>query len=200
MGTVFAMLAALSLGLPIPLLAVHILFINFVMDGLIAIALGVESPEPGSMSRPPRRVSDSVLDGWSLAYVGVLGGVIAGLTVGVYQGALEDGLSQSHATTLAFTVLILSRLFNGFSCRSLTSSSFAVLFSPRHKNLPLLAGAGITIVLTAAVLFLPVLHHPFRTMALQWREILYLTGISFLVVLVAELLKLLRRRFEPAGG
>jgi Ca2+-transporting ATPase len=77
MATVFAMIIALIGGLPLPLDAVQILFINFIMDGVIAIALGVEPPEPGNMLKKPRNVKEGILTVRAMMIIAAIGVMIA---------------------------------------------------------------------------------------------------------------------------
>jgi Ca2+-transporting ATPase len=191
MGTVFALIATLLIGLPIPLYAVQILFINFIMDGLIAIALGVEPPEPGIMNKPPRKVGEGILNKVALMYIGGVGAWISVVTLGVFIWALNYGYSESEAITLFFATLIAARLFNGYNCRSLEQSTFKLsLFS----NKAILLGSLFSIAMTFAVIYLPVLNIPFKTVPLDLFKWIIVFAASFSVLLLVEATKFFIRK------
>jgi Ca2+-transporting ATPase len=191
MATVFAMIIALVFTLPLPLSAVQILFINFIMDGLIAIALGVEPPEPGIMRKKPRNVHEGILNSRALWSIGGIGIGIALVTVGTYVWELSNGYSTQHTVTVFFATLILSRLFNGFNCRSMEDSIFKVgLFT----NKPLVFSTITASLLTISVIYLPVLQKPFGTIFLSLREVIVVFLASSTVLLMSEIRKFLRYR------
>lgn len=184
MGTVFAMIITLLASLPLPLFAVQILFINFIMDGLIAIALGVEPPEPGIMEKKPRKVDEGILNKSALSFIGIVGLWISIVTTAVFIWGLNDmslypeGTSkeviESTSVTMFFLTLIFARLFNGYNCRSLYQSSFKMkVFS--NKSLFLATGVALAMSV-AAVLFEP-LHLIFK--------VTFLTGFEWVVIVAA---------------
>ncbi len=191
MGTVFALIFTLMATLPIPLNAVQILFINFIMDGLIAIALGVEPPEPGIMNRKPRNVREGILNRDTLIYVGFIGGLIAFVTVGVYVwGMFSIKGHDAESKTMFFYTLIFARLFNGFNCRSLDQSVFKMKF---WSNKLLVASALISIVFSVALLSTATLQKAFDVVPLSSVEWTALLISSMFVLLVVELWKMLMR-------
>jgi Ca2+-transporting ATPase len=169
---VWVMALAPVLGLPIPLLAVQILWVNLVTDGLPALALGVEPVHAAAMRRPPRPRDESILgDGlWQQALrVGLL---MAAVTLGVQAIALDAGWAWQ---TMVFSTLALLQLGNAVAVRSTTDS--AVRLGVR-SNLPL-AGAVVSgVLLQLALVYLPPLHGLFETQTL--------TAVELLVVLVAS--------------
>jgi len=190
-ATVIAMIIALAFMLPLPLTAVQILFINFIMDGLIAIALGVEPPEPGIMHRKPRNVHEGILNINTLWSIGGIGIVIALVTVGTYVWELSNGYSAQHAATVFFATLILSRLFNGFNCRSKEDSIYKVgLFT----NKPLVFSTIAALLLTVSVIYLPVFQKPLGTIFLNLREVIIALAASSTVLVTAEIYKFLNYR------
>jgi Ca2+-transporting ATPase len=195
MATVFAMVCALLFNLPLPLDAVQILFINFIMDGLIAIALGVEPPEPGIMHRKPRDVHERMLNTRTLWSIGSIGVWIALVTFSAYVWDQSNGYSVQHAVTIFFVTLILARLFNGFNCRSMEDSLFKLRV---FGNKPLLYSTILALLLTSAVIFIPLLQIPFRTELLSAREFTVALIASSTILIAAEIQKYLRRRFRKA--
>lgn len=190
MGTVFAMVVALLANLPLPLAAVQILFINFIMDGLIAIALGVEPPEPGIMRKPPRNVREGILNRPALAYIGGAGALIAIVTLAIFVWALEAGYSATEAMTMFFVTLILARLFNGFNCRSLDDSVFRL--GP-FTNKQLIYSTIAALVLTMSVLYIDALRAAFNTVPLSPVQWMVAFAASSVVLIIVELWKHIHR-------
>ncbi len=209
MGTVLALLIALAANLPLPLDAVQVLFINFIMDGLIAIALGVEPPEGGSMRRKPRDSKEGMLNHEAYLFIGVLGAAIGVVTIGIYLVALSLGYSHVYAMTVFFSALIAARLYNALNCKSLLESYAAGVF-PRGvesgrrgvKNEALRWTMVITILLSLAVVYVPFLRLPFSMEPLHLSDLAMACAVPVLVLVVGEILKVSRRRKdrrEPAA-
>jgi Ca2+-transporting ATPase len=191
MGTVLALVIALLAGLPLPLAAVQVLFINFIMDGLIAISLGVEPPEPGIMQHRPRPIKEGMLNSWAHVYIATLGTVIGLATLGVFTVAVEVWhYPHREAMSLFFASLIAARMVNALNCRSLIESAFTM---HRKINRALLGGIALTCVLTALVLYVPALQVPFQTGPLELRDFGGVLAVALCVFAAAELLKLSQR-------
>ncbi|MCA9663970.1 MAG: HAD-IC family P-type ATPase [Myxococcales bacterium] len=190
MGAVFALAAALVVGWPLPLLAAQVLFINVILDGLPAIAIGVEPAEPSVMTRPPRGLSHPLLDREAALVIAAVGALIASITLGVFAYTLAGGASASGARAAFFATLVLCRLFNAFNCRSATESIAAL---PLLGNRWLLAGVGSALVLTLAAIHLAPLARAFGNSALDGAAWLSSLGAASLTLLVVELAKWVRR-------
>lgn len=188
MGTVFAMIFTLLAGLPLPLFAVQILFINFIMDGLMAIALGVEPPEPGIMEKKPRNVQEGILNKNALWYIGAVGFWIAVITSAIFTMALSYGYSEKDSMTMFFVTLIFARLFNGLNFRSLDQSIFKMGF---FKNKALIYSSLAATLMTLAVLYVPALRVPFHTVPLTIEEWVAIILISSTVMIFVEIWKLI---------
>jgi Ca2+-transporting ATPase len=197
LGTVLALLIALLTGMPLPLAAVQVLFINFIMDGLIAIALGVEPPEGGIMRHAPRPRREGMLDKHALVMIAVIGLVIGLVPLGLYKLALDMQMSEIYAMTVFYWALIASRLVNGLNCRSLTDSVVRGRAS-RQPNPTLFISMAITVFLTALTLYVPALHGVFMTTAMAPAHIAIALAASLVVLVAGETVKLVRRL--SAGG
>ena len=118
-GEVLLMFFAAVIGWPVPLMAIQILWINLVTDGLPALALGMELPEPDIMTRPPRPPDEAVITrerGLLILFHGTLGAAVAALGFWlIYQG---DDANLSRARSIAFCVTAFSQLFFAIGCRS----------------------------------------------------------------------------------
>ena len=197
LGTVLALVIALLTGLPLPLAAVQVLFINFIMDGLIAIALGVEPPEAGIMRHVPRKREEGMLNREALTMIVVVGSVIGLVPLGVYVYGLQSGVAERYAMTLFFWALIASRLVNAVNCRSLVDS--AIFGRAGHQGNPVLyASMTITVILTAMTLYIPALHEVFATTSLEIADVFAVLGASLLVLGTSEILKIVRKRSARA--
>jgi Ca2+-transporting ATPase len=189
-GEVFVMLVGPLLGMPLPLLAIQILWINLVTDGLPGLALAVEESEKGIMKRPPYKPSESIFSrgvGSRIVWVGLLLGMVS-LGVGYYYWLQDpDGPWQ----TMVFTTLALAQMGNAMALRSNTESVFRIgLFSNR-----LMIGAVIlTVLLQLALIYIPFLQTFFETEPLSVRDLLVATAFSLVVFVGVEIDKWIRRR------
>jgi Ca2+-transporting ATPase len=178
----------------LPLLATHLLWINLVTDGAPALALGVDPADPGLMDLPPRPRHEGVIAGrmWS-GIVGV-GLVMAAGTLFVLDASLPGGLVAGsgdlrYAQTMAFTTLMVAQLFNVFNARSDEQSAFAGIFA----NPWLWAAVGWSLILQAAVIYVPFLQRAFSTEALSGRDWLRCVAVASAVLWVRELTKAVTR-------
>ena len=179
------------LGLPIPLLPIHILWINLVTDGLPALALANEGAEPDSMRRLPRAPKQSLFAngvGFHIIWVGIW---MAAVTLFTQYLALEQGW---HWQTMVFSVLSFSQLGHVLAIRSDRTFLFkqGIL-----TNKPLLLAVGGTCVLQLAVIYLPFFNDLFKTEALSLGELAACLGMSALVFHAVELEKWVRQKLYP---
>ena len=178
-------------GVVLPLLATQILWINLVTDGAPALALGVDPAQTGLMNRPPRPRSEGVITRSMWMGIAVVGAIMAAGTLFVLDASLPGGLMEGsgtlrYAQTMAFTTLTLFQLFNIFNARSDERSAFSNLFTN-----PWLWGAIIvSLLLQAAVLYLPFLQQAFSTQALSMGDWIRCTLIASSVLWLRELSKL----------
>lgn len=175
-------------GLPIPLLPVHILWINLVTDGLPALALAVEPAEKDIMKRKPRKTNESIFSGGlglHVIWVGVLMGL---LSIGVQW--YEINTNDKNWQTIVFTVLCFSQLWHVMAIRSETRSLFSQgIFS----NKSLLGAVAITVLLQFIIIYVPQLNSFFHTQPLTWIEMLTAIGISSIVFWAVEIEKGIKR-------
>lgn len=187
---IWTMFLAPLIGLPIPLLPIHILWINLVTDGLPGLALAGEKAEADIMKRPPRKTDESLFSdgiGYHIAWVGLL---MAGVTLGVQAWAIDD--KDSHWQTMVFTVLSLSQLGHVLAIRSERQFLFSQgLFT----NLPLLGAVLLTFLLQLGVIYLPFANDIFRTQPLSLTELLICIAASAVVFHAVELEKWIKKRF-----
>ncbi len=197
MGTVIGLVFALFWGLPIPLIAVQILFINFIMDGIIAITLSVEPPEPDIMKVKPRNVKEGILNKPALVLITATSLWTAFATILIYVVVLNNGFDQRHAMTMYFAALIFARLANSFNCRSLMDTSFHLGF---FSNKPLILGNLVTIGLTLTVIYIGFLNQPFHTVNLSVENWIIIIAGWFFVIICGEIYKTVQKSILAKSG
>ncbi|MBX7056519.1 MAG: cation-translocating P-type ATPase [Leptospirales bacterium] len=197
-GEIWTIFLAPVLGLPIPLLPIHILWINLVTDGLPGLAFSSEPAEPDVMRRPPRKPTESIFaDGmaWHILWVGLLmGGVCLVLQ------ALSIYFHVGHWRTMVFTVLCLSQMGHALAIRSDTLSLFQMGLS---TNRFLLGAISLTLALQLALIYFTPLHFVFNTQSLSPTELalcLALSSVVFWGVEAEKALKRRRRRTPPVAS
>jgi Ca2+-transporting ATPase len=171
------------LGLPIPLLPIHILWVNLVTDGLPGLALAAEPAERGIMQRPPRPPQESLFAGM-LPHIFGMGLLIAGLCLLLQAGSIYIG--DTHWQTMVFTTLTLSQVAYVMAIRSESESLFRIgLLS----NLPLLGAVVLTFVLQLLIIYVPWLNPVFKTQPLNAVELMVCLGAAGMAFAVAEIEK-----------
>jgi Ca2+-transporting ATPase len=187
-GEIWTISLAPFFGLPIPLLPIHILWINLVTDGLPGLALAAEPAEKNIMERPPRNPQENIFTGmWAqIIWVGLLMGAVSIFT---QAWAIKTGIG--HWQTMVFTVLCLNQMGNVLALRSERESLYSQgLFS----NRPLVGAFLLTVMLQMATIYVPFLNPIFKTQPLSAYELLITLGLSSIVFLAVEAEKMMKRR------
>jgi P-type Ca2+ transporter type 2C len=190
-GEIWTLFLAPLLGLPIPLLPIHILWVNLVTDGLPGLALAAEPPERGVMRRPPRPPGESLFAHGLWQHVLFIGLLIGGLCLAVQAWALASG--HARWQTMVFTVLTLSQMAHVLAIRSEAEPLWRRGLA---SNRPLLGAVLLTLVLQLATIYVPALHPIFKTESLDAAELAICLLAAALVFVAAEGEKAWRRRNE----
>ncbi len=192
-GEVWVMFLAPFLGLPFPLLPIHILWVNLVTDGLPAITLGLEPAERNTMRRPPRPPTESLFARGLWQHAVWVGLLMAVLTLGVQSTAI--GLDWEWQT-MTFTTLALLQLGHALAVRSERESFFRLGW---RTNKPLVGAVALMLVIQLALVYVPAFQSIFETEALGVAELTVVLIVSTLVFVAVELEKwVLRRRSSNA--
>ena len=190
-GEIWTLFLAPLIGLPVPLLPIHILWINLATDGLPGLALAAEPTERGVMKRPPRHPKESIFAhglGAHMIWVGLLMGFVA-----VFSQAWFFSAGNPHWQTMVFTVLCLSQLGNAMAVRSTDESLFSIgLFSNKY----MLGAVVLTLALQMAIIYVPFLNTIFKTAPLSAPELAIALALSTVVFVAVEVEKLVRRRLS----
>ena len=188
-GEIWTIFLAPFFGLPIPLLPIHILWINLVTDGLPGLALTAEPGEKGIMDRPPRHPKESIFShglGTHIVWVGLLMGAACIITQ-----AFSIHTGFAHWQTMVFTVLCLSQMGHVLAIRSERESLFSQGF---FSNLPLVGAFLLTFVLQMSTIYVPLLNPIFKTEPLTLAELGVTFVMSSMVFIAVELEKFFLRR------
>ncbi len=190
-GEIWTIFLAPFLGLPIPLLPIHILWINLVTDGLPGLALAVEPEEKGIMKRPPRHPQESIFAHGMATHMIWVGLLMGAVSIFSQAWAYQSGREQAHWQTMVFTVLCLSQMGHVLAIRSEKESLFKIgLFS----NRPLLGAVTLTFALQMATIYIPFLNPIFKTAPLTLSELSMTLALSSVVFFSVEIEKWWLRR------
>jgi Ca2+-transporting ATPase len=189
-GEICLMAAATLLGLPLPLSAVQILYVNLATDGLPALALAVDPPEADLMRRKPRDPRTGIFTRPVITLM-LLGGLwSAAVNVGLFTWVLNSGRSIEEAMTMTFVSLVLIQFFKAYNFRSDRNSVLSRPFANKWLNLAILWELG----LLALVIYLPVLQTPFGTFGLPLIDWVIVVALAFTVSPALEVAKWMERR------
>lgn len=188
-GELLTLFLAPLAGLPMPLLPIHILWINLLTDSLPALALSAEPAEKDIMERPPRNPKESIFShglGAHAVWVGVL---MAGIVIFVQAWAIRT--EHAHWQTMVFTVLSLTQLGHVLAIRSEKESLFKTgVFTNKY----LIGAVGLTFILQMATVYVPLLNPIFKTEPLTLPELILTLALSSIIFFAVEIEKLLKRR------
>ena len=190
-GEIGLMACATLLGLPLPLTAVQILYVNLATDGLPALALAVDPPEDDLMQRPPRDPHAGIFGPRVVALMLVGGAWSTFVNVALFAWLLHVGRPLTEAMSMTFVSLVLIQFLKAYSYRS---DHRSVLHRP-FANHWLNAAIAWEVVVLALILYLPALQGPFRSFGLaaaDWGLVLAAAATVLPVLDVAK--ALLRRR------
>ncbi len=189
-GEIGLMAGSALLGLPLPLTAVQILYVNLATDGLPALALAVDPPETGLMKRKPRSPKTGIFTRPVVALMLAGGAWSTIVNLGLFIWAMNSGRSQAEAMTMTFVSLVLIQFFKAFNFRSDRNSVLDKPFANKWLN----RAVVWEIALLLLVVYLPALHEPFSTFSLTLQDWLIILGLSFTVSPVLELVKWMERK------
>lgn len=189
-GEIGLMAAAAIVGLPMPLSAVQILYVNLATDGLPALALAVDPTEPDLMQRPPLDTKKGIFSRPVLALM-LVGGLWSSLaTFGLFAWSIESGRTQAEAMTMTFACLVLIQFVQAYNYRSYHKSVFHLPFANKWLNLAVLAELAVLILL----LEVPALRPAFGTTAVTWTDRAVVLACAASIVPPLELTKWFVRR------
>lgn len=182
-GEAAVILAAILLGVTLPITPVQILWVNMVTAVTLSLALAFEPAEDEVMRKPPRRAGEPLLDAflsWRIVFVSVL--MVAG-GLGFFLWEQARGASVEAARTVAMNALVIGEIFYLFNCRFLLQPTFSTRGFTSSR--PVLVAILVVALLQALLTYIPVLQHLFGTAALDggaWLRVLLFGLLLFVVV------------------
>jgi Ca2+-transporting ATPase len=189
-GEIGLMLGASLAGLPLPLSAVQILYVNLATDGLPALALAVDPPDPDLMQRPPRDPDRGIFTRPVVTLM-LIGGLWSALVnLGLFAWALQAGRTLPEAMTLTFVLLVVIQLYKAYAYRSDRHSTLRHPFANRWLNLAI----AWELALLTVIIYLPSAHDLFGTNTIPFGDWLIVNVLAASVVPVLEVAKWLERR------
>ncbi|HKS27117.1 MAG TPA: calcium-translocating P-type ATPase, SERCA-type [Pyrinomonadaceae bacterium] len=189
-GEIGLMAGASLLGLPLPLSAVQILYVNLATDGLPALALAVDPPEADLMRRAPRDPRSGIFTRPVVALM-LAGGIWSTIiNLSLFIWARNSGRDVEEAMTMTFVSLVLIQFFKAYNFRSDRHSVLNRPFANKWLNIAILW----ELVLLSLIIYVPYLHDMFDTYSLTLRDWLIIIGLAATVSPVLELVKWMERR------
>ena len=191
-GEILIVFISILMNLPVPFIAIQLLWLNLVTDSFPALALGMEAGDPDVMDREPRNARAPILDKPLLIRISIQSTAIAVASLLAYTTALRlypENLALSR--TITFATLILAELLRAYSSRSQKYLLHEIGF---FSNRTMVLGTSVSFFLMLAVLYIPFMQPIFDTVTLgfeHWRLVLL---FAFIPLVVGELYKLLNRR------
>jgi Ca2+-transporting ATPase len=190
LGEITLMMGTSVLGLPLPLSAVQILYVNLASDGLPALALAVDPAEPDLMRRPPRNPRTGIFTRPVIALMATGGLCSAIVNLSLFSWALSSGRSLAEAMTMAFVSLVLIQFIKAYNFRSDRYSVLRRPFANKWLNWAIVW----ELVLLVAVVYAPFLHEAFGTFSLPVIDWIIVIGMALTVSPVLEAAKWMERR------
>ena len=190
-------LFAAVVGWPVPLLPIQILWINLITDGLPALALAMEKPEPDVMNRNPRIPNEPFFTRERGSQILIHGFAMAMINIGGFAYAYVSG-DTSYAQAMTFYVTTFAQLFFSFACRS---SRYTLPQLGVFTNPYLFAAIAISGILQMSLLWLPLTRHVFFKTAPQFAfDWLVIFLLALIPVSVVEITKIIRGQMWPRRG
>jgi Ca2+-transporting ATPase len=189
-GELIVMLSAVLLGWPLPLLPLHLLWINLVTDGLPALALATDPIDPGVLNRPPRHSQESLFNRDFLTLILFTGLLTAGVTLGMFAYELYINNSLEQARDAAFTALVIAELLRSFGARSDRLNLWQIgLFS----NMRLFMIVVVSFALQLAMHYIPMLQALLQIEPVTPKQCAAWIGVGFIPLVILELRKVISR-------
>jgi Ca2+-transporting ATPase len=182
LGEGLVILAAIFLGVTLPILPLQILWINMTTAGFLGLMLVFETKEPGIMSRSPRDPKTPILTKELIGRIFLVGSLLLVGAFGLFEWELISGATIAEARTVAVNVFIVMELFYLFNCRSLTKSIVQLGF---FSNMWVFGGVAAMLLLQLVYTYLPLMNRLFQSAPIDidaWARIVAAGVITYLIV------------------
>jgi magnesium-transporting ATPase (P-type) len=179
-------------GLPVPLTAIQLLWLNLVTNGGQDVALALERREPGLLNHSPRAPNEPIFD-WLMIRENAISGVyMGGLAYALFAWALSQGFSEFEARNMLLFLMVAFENAHVFNCRTETGSAFSV---PLRNNWYLIVAVAAAQAVHIGAAFVPPVRDVLQVAPISPQAWLLLVPLAASVVLVMEIDKFLRRRW-----
>ncbi len=187
-GEILIIFISMLLNWEIPLLPIHLLWVNLLTDAFPALALGTEKKEPGLMQEPPRNPDEPIINRDMLVNIVVQSVVMTAAVLGAFYYAWQNyGIEMGR--TYALVTLILSELLRAYTCRSERHTIFKIgVFSNRNMNLAFIA----SFALLALIMFVPALRDVFNVSTLHFHDWDFVVLVGAMPLVFGELTKVIK--------
>ncbi|MBR1368575.1 ATPase [Methanocalculus chunghsingensis] len=190
-------IAALAIGLPLPLIAVQLLWLNLVTNGIKGVTLAFEPGEAGAMQRPPRSPDEPVFNDVMMRQIVVAGLTMGGIALASWYWLLGTGYSESEARNLIVLLMVMLENFHVLNCRSEYRSFFKI---PIQTNLYLFGGIVAAQVIHTGAMYIPFFQDVLGIAPVSATEWVMVIILSSSVLLVMEIYKFIINRRGTAEG
>lgn len=185
-------LLAILFGLPLPLIAVQLLWLNLVTNGIQDVALAFEGGEPGTMNKKPRNPKETIFNGLMIKET-----ILSGLTIGLivfgfwYWLVSYKIVDELHARTLVLMLMVFMQNFHTFNCRSESISIFQV---PLKRNIILVFGVLIAQGIHILSMQIPFMQKLLSIESITMIEWGYILSLAIPIILVMEIFKFINKK------
>jgi Ca2+-transporting ATPase len=186
LGEILTICLAPIAGFAIPLLPIHILWINLVTDGLPGLALVAEEADANIMNRPPRPPKENLFAGGLVLKIVLSGTIIGAASLFIQWWAVKEGYDVKEQQTMVFTTLCFIQLGNALSVRSVYHS---ILSKHLFANKRMWAAIAGTVILQLAIIYVPFLQTVLKTSYLEWKAMATILIVTAVGVFCIELIK-----------
>jgi magnesium-transporting ATPase (P-type) len=186
LAEVILFILALFAGLSIPLIAVQLLWLNLVTNGIQGVALAFEAGEPGTMLRKPRKPEEGVFNNLMIKETIISGTTIGIIAFAVWAWLIGEGYEENWARNLLLLLMVLFENFHVFNCRSEYRSAFRV---PFRNNYLLVIGVVLMQVLHILAMHIPFMQELLSISPVSFESWLVTFVIAGLIVFVMEIFK-----------
>jgi len=196
-GELVLFLLAIAVGLPLPIFAVQLLWLNLVTNGIQDIALAFEKGEPGVLKRRPRPPRQPIFDRRMIEQVALMGGWMGIAAFGSFWYLLEQGIPEAEARNLVLLLMVLFENVHAFNARSERRSVFRIPFAANpFLVLAVIAAQGLHI----AAMYTPGLSDVLGVAPISFPAWLSVAGVALSLMAVAEVYKVRRHPEDGVPG
>ncbi len=191
LGEILTIFLAPFFGMAIPILPIHILWINLVTDGLPGIALTAEPADKDIMKQKPRPPKQNFFAegmSWQIISAGI---ILAAAALAIQMWAINNDYTVQQQQSIVFTVLCLDQLSNAMAVRSNSKSIFTMNIL---KNKLMIIAVLITFALQVALIYIPALHSIFKTTSIDLEAVIAILVVMIVSTILRDITKLIIAR------